>query len=392
MASMLLPAKTKLNWKVLVGILATSVLLRAPAISVNLVLSSIQQELGLSASQAGLLGNLPLAAFAVASGTINQLQKLVKTDQALLLGTMLISIGVVVRSYTSFLYFGMIIVGFGCAINNVLIPGLVKYHFPRREGLITGLYTALMSLGTGLASLIVTPVAMASGWRNGLATWLFFSIPASILWLPQLFSKDKTPSAQKGRPGGASLLTSPKAWIVTAFVALQSVIYFSFHAWLPTITLWRGWDVQNAALFTMILQFVSVPFSLVMPYFLQHAKRPRAIILVVGVVYLAGMLLCTFSQGETLFVLGIIGCSIGKGVFISVALYFQSACVKDSLQAVKLSGMAMTTGYLLSAVGPALMGFTFDMTGSWLVPLLGLAALIVALCGSGLAACQVKEV
>lgn len=44
-------------------------------------------------------------------------------------------------------------------------------------------------------------------------------------------------------------------------------------------------------------------------------------------------------------------------------------------EATELSGMAQSFGYLLAAIGPVLFGLLHDITHSWTVPLLMLAAI-----------------
>ena len=42
-----------------------------------------------------------------------------------------------------------------------------------------------------------------------------------------------------------------------------------------------------------------------------------------------------------------------------------------------LSGFTQSTGYLIAAIGPFGMGFVYDLTGGWTVPLIGLVVLVV---------------
>jgi CP family cyanate transporter-like MFS transporter len=48
-----------------------------------------------------------------------------------------------------------------------------------------------------------------------------------------------------------------------------------------------------------------------------------------------------------------------------------SVKAKDAGEAVELSGMSQSIGYLLAAVGPTLCGVIFDASGTW-SPVLGL--------------------
>jgi CP family cyanate transporter-like MFS transporter len=83
---------------------------------------------------------------------------------------------------------GMFLVGSGAAIENVLLPSLVKRDFPSQIGLVTGLYSSVMNIIAALASGISVPLSQVAnlGWRGSLASWVILSLAAMVVWLPQL--------------------------------------------------------------------------------------------------------------------------------------------------------------------------------------------------------------
>jgi hypothetical protein len=71
------------------------------------------------------------------------------------LGTLLVlAVGLVVRSTGGpvLLYTGAAACGAGIAVMNVVMPGLVKRHFPERAGLMTGVYVTGLVLGASAAA------------------------------------------------------------------------------------------------------------------------------------------------------------------------------------------------------------------------------------------------
>ena len=57
----------------------------------------------------------------------------------------------------------------GMATANVLLPSLVKLHFPDRVGLMTSIYTTSLAVGLTLSSVLTVPVSEHFGsWRWGL--------------------------------------------------------------------------------------------------------------------------------------------------------------------------------------------------------------------------------
>ena len=73
----------------------------------------------------------------------------------------------------------------GMAMANVLLPSLVKLHFPDRIGRVTAIYTTALAVGLTAALLLTVPIADAfGGWRAGLgvlgAGW---PLVAAVPWL-----------------------------------------------------------------------------------------------------------------------------------------------------------------------------------------------------------------
>ncbi|GAA3050714.1 hypothetical protein GCM10020000_34620 [Streptomyces olivoverticillatus] len=71
----------------------------------------------------------------------------------------------------------------GLALCNVLLPTLVRAHFPGRIALVTGAYTTALSLGAAFASAAAVPVAGALGSPSlGLAVWALPAAVAAVVW------------------------------------------------------------------------------------------------------------------------------------------------------------------------------------------------------------------
>ena len=56
----------------------------------------------------------------------------------------------------------------GMATANVLLPSLVKLHFPDHVGLMTSIYSTALAIGLTSASVLTVPISEAyDGWRSG---------------------------------------------------------------------------------------------------------------------------------------------------------------------------------------------------------------------------------
>lgn len=226
----------------LAGILLVTANLRAPITSVGPLLGDIRESVSLSAGAAGLLTAGPLLAFAGLSPLAPGLARRFGVERVLFGALVLLAAGVLLRStyLPGVLFAGTLAVGLAIALGNVLLPGLVKRDLPGRTGLVTGLYTATMSSVAALASGVSVPAAGDIGWRGSLAVWVAPAFVAALLWVPRL----RAGSSGSSKEGSASrpvvcsgLWRSPSAWQVTAFMGLQSVIFYVPITWLPAILL-----------------------------------------------------------------------------------------------------------------------------------------------------------
>lgn len=371
----------------LAGVLLVAANLRAPITAVGPLLGEIRAGAGLSAGAAGFLTAVPLLAFAGLSPLAPGLARRFGVERVLLGALLLLAAGILLRSghLPGSLFAGTLAVGLAIALGNVLLPGLVKRDLPARTGLVTGLYTATMSSVAALASGISVPVAegLGIGWRGALALWAAPALVAALLWTSRLRGRTSQTQAPEHRARRSALRRSPLAWQVTAFMGLQSVIFYVSITWLPEILSESGAGAVRAGWMLSLMQFVAIPAALLAPVLAERAPSQRLALAFAAGLSGAGILGLTFSAGALPWV-ALLG--LGQGACISLALTLFALRAPDAGRAAELSGMAQFFGYLLAAVGPPLFGLLRDLTGSWTPPLLALLGAAVLLGVSALGA------
>ena len=96
-------------------------------------------------------------------------------------------VGLVLRSQTGnvpvFLLLSLLALA-GMATANVLLPSLVKLHFPDRVGLMTSIYTTSLAIGLTLASVPTVPIAQVRVVAVGLASSLERKLNSCLLSQP----------------------------------------------------------------------------------------------------------------------------------------------------------------------------------------------------------------
>ncbi|WP_026534998.1 CynX/NimT family MFS transporter [Arthrobacter sp. H14] len=365
------------------GVLLIALNLRVAFVSVGPLLTEISSELQLSSSMAGLLTGLPLISFAVASPVAPKMAHRLGLDRALWLSLLLLAAGTIARSVPieGAIWAGTALLGVGIAFLNVLLPSLVKRDFPNRVSSITGLYTAVQGAFASAGAAVVVPIANSaeSGWRLALGIWAGLALIAMAVMLPKL---RRRPTASVADTGGAEPHRSPwksaLGWQVTVFMGLQSVAFFTFMTWLPSIEQDQGVSQATSGIHISIFLFTGVVSSLTTGVLLHRSRDQRPLALTTSVFALTAYLGLALAPHLSLLwmIVGAMGC----GSLIVIALSLFSLRTRDHTQAAELSGMAQSVGYALAAAGPVAFGALYDWSGGWTVPLMMMAAIMLVMC------------
>ncbi|GIN95499.1 putative transporter YycB [Siminovitchia terrae] len=379
----------------IVGIVFIAFNLRPAITSVGPLVSLIRNDLELSNGLAGSLTTLPLIAFAVLSPFAPKIGQKIGNELTILLGVALIGAGIVIRSMgsISLLFVGTAVAGIGIAVGNVLLPGIVKMKFPNKATLMTAVYSTSLGISAAIASGISIPLIekFGWGWEDSLLTWAYLALAAFLIWAPQI-RKPKVPEGRvKIIKYGNSLLKSKLAWQVAFFMGLQSLIFYCLITWLPEILYSHGFTRSSSGWMLSIVQFAGLPASFIIPVVAGKMNNQRGLVLGLGTIYLISFTGLLFGGGPLIY-LWVVLVGIAQGAGFSLALTFLVLRAKDVMDASRLSGMAQSLGYSLAAVGPTLIGYEFDHTHSWLLPILTLMIVAICMTVSGFGAARNKYV
>ncbi len=127
----------------------------------------MRADLGLSRGAAGLLTTLPVLCFGGLAAGAAALGRRIGNERALLVAMLAIAAGNVLRLAGSvpWLFAGTVVLGAAMAVGNVLTPSVIKEHFVRRTGAVTGLYTGALIGGAAIAAAVSAPLA-ATAWAG----------------------------------------------------------------------------------------------------------------------------------------------------------------------------------------------------------------------------------
>ncbi|WP_129838884.1 MFS transporter [Streptomyces sp. RFCAC02] len=385
-------------WLLMAGLVITAFNLR-PAISgLSPLLEEVRDDLGMNGVVAGLLTSVPPLCFALFGTTAPRLARRLGPAVVAAAGLGAIAAGLVLRSLaggTVFFLAASALALAGIAVNNVLMPVLVKRYFPDRVGTATGFYSTAFALGTSSAAALTVPLTHAAGesWRVSLALWAVVALPGIPAWLlaerhrraaapaSAAASAGTAPAAATGRP---RLLRSRTAWALACFFGLQSTAAYVTMGWVPQMFRDAGVSAGTAGVLLAIIMGIGAPLGFVIPRLATRYRRQGPLIAVLGVSGLlayAGLWLAP-AGGAWLWavLLGIANCAF------PVALTMIGLRSRTSAGVARLSAFVQSFGYLISVPGPLLVGTLNDVTGGWEVPLALLAVLMAAQIAVGFAA------
>jgi CP family cyanate transporter-like MFS transporter len=355
---------------------------RPAVVGVAPVLTDLRADTGLSSAMAGLLTTLPVLCFGAFAPVAPRLARRIGLETAVAASLVLLVAGIALRllSPVALLYGGSLVAGAAIAIANVLMPAYVKREFAR-PGAVMGAYSASLNIGAAAAAGLTVPIGLAlhSGWRVALASWLVLALVALVLWVPVAGVRGTRTAPDDA--GSWSLLRRPLARQVTAFLGLQSVQFYSVAAWLPTLLADAGVPVGEGGLMLAVCNVVGAAGALLAPAVAGRMRTQRPLVLSVLVAYVAGLtgLLLSPDSGTLVWV-ALFGLAQGSGFALALTLIVLRSATP--LVAARLGGVAQCVGYLVAAAGPVALGALHDLTGGWSWPL---GLLLVLLVPMGLA-------
>ena len=347
----------------------------------------ISKDLGLTASQKGLMVATPLLAGALLRIVMGILVDHLKPKKAGQIGQVIVILGLCwawlgnLHTYEQMLLLG-IILGVAGAAFAVALPLASRWYPPEHQGTALGIAGAGNS-GTAFAALFAPSLAIAFGWSNVFGLAIIPLLIALAVYL--IFAKDapgEVPSKSLGEY--LSVLKDKDAWW---FMFFYSVTFGGFSGLASSLTIYfntqYGLSPVTAGYFTAACVFAG---SLVRPMGGRIADRIGGIktlsvmyVIAASFLFIAAIGLPTATGAVLVFVGAMLALGTGNGaVFQLVPQRFR----KEMGVMTGLVGMAGGIGgfYLASS-----LGYSRQLTGSYQIGLTIFASLgVIALLGLSL--------
>ncbi|KQR27106.1 CynX/NimT family MFS transporter [Curtobacterium sp. Leaf154] len=400
-------------WLLPAAIVLIALNFRGPIVATAPVIGDVRADLGLTATIAGLLTTIPVLCFALATPFASWVIAKADPERAVSLSLVIVLAGTVVRSMPSSaaLLIGTAVIGIGITIGNVVIPVVIRRDTsPERVGLVTGVYTSALNVGSMITSLGTAPLAALWGWPVAIAIWAVFALIAAAAWtyavgaraawrrpgpsdhdgpLPITGPIDQvldTGAIRTARAAEAARVAAAEpirparrliTWGLTLAFGGQAFSYYALTAWIPTLLHDEiGFSKASSGASSSVFQILAVVGALGVPL-LATRWRPAAIIALVGTLWLAMPLGLLFAPQLWLLwsVLG--GAAQGGGITVIFIVIVR--IVSSDADARRMSAFVQGGGYLLGSAGPLLAGALHGATGTWTAPLLVVLVAVLTL-------------
>lgn len=368
-------------WVVLLALALVAVNLRAVLTAIPPLTEQIQSDTGWNDTVIGLLTTLPLVVMGLAALIVPAVAARLGRTRAVSFALILLIAASDLRLLAIWpwtLFVTTVLAGFGIAIATGLVPGIVREQLPRFTGAATGLWTSVMFVGASLAAALTIPLALWTGsWPVALAVWALPAVAGLIVWT--LTERSNAPEMDAG-PRLVRVSHLPwrdgKAWALTAYIAINSLIFYTALAWVAPSLEERGWSAEASGALFGVFAAAPILAAVFLPWLGQRISARRTLWAATAIATVVPLLFLAYApHTATLLVVFVFGFANSGGFTISLSML--SEFVHDAAASARLTAMALTVTFLLAAIGPALAGLLLDLTSSWTAVYVILAVIAV---------------
>lgn len=359
-------------WLMALALVAVSANLRVAIASVPPLARTIASELDLSNAWIGAVTTLPVLCMGLMAPAAQRMGARVGAAASVQIAMIAVFAGVLLRWWGDqlwALYAGTLVAGLGIAVAGTLLPRLVKAVFPpERTGTITGLYMFAMMGGAAASSALSVPLAARFGsWQGSLGSW---SIPAAVgalAWAPVALRLSRYRAANPVAATGHGLPWRHRtAWLIAAYLAVQSWQFYSSLAWIAPSYVARGWDPTTAGYLLSAFGGAQLISGLLGPVLTDKIHDHRAVLMPAASLGLVGMLGLLLAPDAAAWVwVCVLG--LGQGAAFSLALVLLVDYAQTPAGSGRLTAMTFFVSYTIASFGPTVTGALRDLTGDFQV-------------------------
>ena len=351
--------------------------LRPIMAAIGPLLDILQQDLGLSSTQASLLTTLPVFLMGICALTGPWLQRWVGEVRGIALGILMIALASAARfviDTATWLIVSAAVAGTGIAMVQALMPAWLKRHHPDRAGSLMGLFTTGIMGGAVFAAAGAAPAAAIGGWRMVLGVALVPAVLALIAWMRYAGGRQRTVERV------VLPYRNARAWFLLAFFGIGTSAYTLALAWLPAYYIDLGRSATHAGYLLGGLSAMEVVAGLAVSVLVHRFPDRRPLLTFVILLMLAG-LVCLILAPIQLMLPAVVLLGLGIGALFPLSLIVTLDHADCPAEAGALLAFVQGGGYAIAALMPLLAGIIRDTMASlqwaWICMVIGALVVLV---------------
>ena len=397
---------------IILGFLGFCSVLRVPVAVIPPLLPRLGDDLGLSEAARGALTSVPVLCFGLLTPAASAVVRRMGVNTSGLVMMAVIVVGAVARSTGGAVgaFSGMIIIGAGLTIGNLVAPMVIGRDFWHRASLMTGMYSAMCNVLVTAATALAVPVAAVLGWRGSALAWTAVPVllaaaawwwvyppgataPRESLrqrsgmstWVVERSLTSGSDEATEVRPAPSArpVWRRPLTWVMAGAFTGHVLSFYAISGWLPTaLKDAAGMSESGAGLASSVFALTGIVGPMLVPLMLEGLGWPGARVLgVLSACWLA--LPVAMIVEPTAWLVPCVFSGIAQGAFFAAlfTLVIQRAESMDENR--RTTALIQTVGYCVAAAGPIVMGWVHQASGGWEAPFAFVTAVLVLMtvCG-----------
>ena len=369
----------------LAGLFLAGLALRPQIVGVGPLIPSIQVDLDISHSVAGLLGTIPVLCMGVFALPASVVTRRYGTRLAIAACLALIGVFGIARAVAPgaaaviALTFG---VGLGLGFAQALMPVAVKERFSARPAFATGIYVLGINIGSALSSALAVPIAdAAGGWRWSLAVFSGITVALVVAW--GWLTRDEAPHRRPEIAHVRLPWRNGVAWMLVGIFGAMACVFYGLNSWLPDAYVERGWSEGKAGALLAVLNIAALVTTLIIPWLADRRGSRRSYFVVFSVLLAGSCAGFAGAPGGAWIWAAIAGLCTGAMFPLVMTLPVDVGHRPAEVGAV--AAMMLGVGYTIGAISPLALGAARDLTGTytttlWLTAASG--AVLIGLCAA----------
>jgi cyanate permease len=303
-------------------------------------------------------------------------------------GVLFTSISAILRAFAfSFetLFLTVFLFGFGGPTISVGLAKVVASFFEGRErGIASGLYMTGAAIGSAVALAITNSLILplVGTWRNVFVVYGLIGLLIAVIWIllgrePRKMA-DEAESFLPLRAIAGRLLGHGQVWMVAIVGSTSFLVFYGFSNWLPALFELRGLSPIDAGILSSLPSWIGLAGSAAIPGLAEAGSR-KPVIIIVLLLEGISMVVVGLAYGPVLILsLVVYGVTSGASMPLLLVVLMDLRDVGAEYTGVA-SGIFFSIGAFCGFLGPIIVGYLTDLTGSFIPAIAALALVVEAM-------------